>query len=67
MFAQGSYESLIDHPYIVEITDIHSKNKNELKRANENKNEDKENKSEEMNRSADFEMPQSTSEEEAET
>ena len=31
--AQGSYESLAEHPYILEITEIHNKNKTELKSA----------------------------------
>ena len=66
VFAQGSYESLIDHPYIVEITDIHSKNKKELQKANE-ENKEEENKEEnKTENTSDFEMPQSTSEEEAE-
>ena len=68
VFAQGSYESLIDHPYIVEITDIHTKNKNALKKANEeNKTEEVKTEAEEQNTTqaeADFEMPASTSESE---
>ena len=68
VFAQGSYESLIDHPYIVEITDIHTKNKNALKKANEeNKTEEVKTEAEEHNTTqaeADFEMPASTSESE---
>ena len=30
--AQGSYESLVTHPYIEQIRGIHQKNKNELRR-----------------------------------
>ncbi len=28
--AQGSYDSMVDHPYLVQVQDIHTKNKREI-------------------------------------
>ena len=38
IIAQGSYDELVDHPYMQQIQDIHETNKDELKNAN---NQDK--------------------------
>ena len=40
IIAQGSYDELVDHPYMKQIQDIHETNKDEIKNANE---EDKHN------------------------
>ncbi len=33
--AQGSYESMVNHPYLVQVQDIHTKNKREIQKSNE--------------------------------
>ena len=33
--AQGSYESLENHPYLAKVQEIHTKNKREIQQANE--------------------------------
>jgi len=33
--AQGSYDSMVNHPYLVQVQDIHTKNKREIQKSNE--------------------------------